>query len=102
MESYKNKLCKKIHFVRIILNSLKVIDEKPQVNQVVPYTLLPYGKISWAGTAALFIEVECCYTVAILVWCSTHQLPGCKCTGKSLCALFRCIYAVYMGIYGYM
>ena len=27
----------KLHFVRIILNRLKAIGEKPQVNQVVPY-----------------------------------------------------------------
>ena len=35
------------------------------------------------------MEVECCYTVAVSAWCSMHQLPGCKCTGKSLQAPFR-------------
>ena len=38
LESYKDKLSKKLHFIRMILDSLKVISEKPQVNQVVPYT----------------------------------------------------------------
>ena len=36
LESYKDKLSNKHHFI-IILDSLKVISEKPQVNQVVPY-----------------------------------------------------------------
>ena len=37
LESYKDKISNKLHFARIILDSLKVISEKPQVNQVVPY-----------------------------------------------------------------
>ena len=37
LESYKEKLFNKLHFIRIILYSFKVISEKPQVNQVVPY-----------------------------------------------------------------
>ena len=37
LESYKDKISTKLHFVRMILDSLKVISEKPQVNQVVPY-----------------------------------------------------------------
>ena len=37
LKIYKDKLSNKLHFIRIILDSLKVISEKPQVNQVVPY-----------------------------------------------------------------
>ena len=38
LESYKDKLSNKLYFVNQILNKLKVISEKPKVNQVVPYT----------------------------------------------------------------
>ena len=37
LEIYKDKLSNKLHFILMILDSLKVISEKPQVNQVVPY-----------------------------------------------------------------
>ena len=56
----------------------------------------------WAGTEALPMEVEYCYTLAVPAWCSVHQLPGCKCTVKPLHALFGFIWAVYMSIYGHM
>ena len=46
---------------------------------------------SWAGVEALCVEVECCHTIALSAWCSTHQLPGCKCTGKS--------FAHHLGVY---
>ena len=42
LESYKDKLSNKLDFVGMILDSLKVISEKPQVNQVVPYKLNQY------------------------------------------------------------
>ena len=40
LENYKDELFKKVYFVGIILDSFKVISEKPQVNQVVPYSVL--------------------------------------------------------------
>ena len=61
LESYKDKLSNKLHFVSIILDSLKVISEKLQVNQVVPYTGLgpevplpsgPYQRCAHPGEAS--------------------------------------------------
>ena len=45
LESYKDKLSNKLHFVKYILDSLKVISEKPQVNQVVPYNNIYMGLV---------------------------------------------------------
>ena len=42
LEIYKDKLFNKLHFFSKILDSLKVISEKPQVNQVVPYILCTF------------------------------------------------------------
>ena len=59
-------------------------------------------KSSRADAAALCVEVECCYTVAVSAWCSAHQITGCKCTVKLLSPLFGYIYTVYMSICGHM
>ena len=40
LESYKDKLFNKLHFIGIVFESLKVIGEKTQVNQVVPYRMI--------------------------------------------------------------
>ena len=37
LEIYKDKLSNTLHFVDYIFDRLKVISEKPRVNQVVPY-----------------------------------------------------------------
>ena len=57
---------------------------------------------SWAGSAALYMQVEYCSTVTVLAWCSVHQFPGRECTVKPSCIRLGCIYAVYIGIYGHM
>ena len=53
---------------------------------------------SWAGAAALYIEVESCYTGSVLALHSMHQLAGFKYAVKPLCTPFGCIYAVFMSI----
>ena len=50
LESYKDKLSNKLHFIGIILDSLKVISEKPQVNQVVPYSHIPQYTLYMLGS----------------------------------------------------
>ena len=47
LESYKDKLSNKLHFIRKILDRLKVISKKPQVNQVVPYNYELVLHTSW-------------------------------------------------------
>ena len=69
---------------------------------VVFILLVTMWQSSLAVIAALRMEVECHYTIAWSAWCSTHQLPGCNCVGKSSRAPFGCVYTVYMAIYGYM
>ena len=39
LESYKDNLFNKLHYVRLIFDSFKVKSEKPKVNQVVPYNI---------------------------------------------------------------
>ena len=57
---------------------------------------------SWAGTTALYMEVWLCCTIAIIVGCSTPQLPGFECAVKVSYAPLGCLHAIYMGIYGYI
>ena len=46
LKNYKDKISNKYYFVIMILDSLKVISEKPQVHQVVPYmTSTPVPKV---------------------------------------------------------
>ena len=47
LEIYKDKLSNKLHFIFMILDSLKVISEKPQVNQVAPYNYITTH--TWGG-----------------------------------------------------
>ena len=57
---------------------------------------------SWAGATAFYIESGWFYTIAVLAWCSTHQLPGCECTVNVSCTPLRHLNAAYIGIYSYM
>ena len=50
LESYKDKLSNKLYFVGVTLGSLKVISEKPRVNQVVPYNPSLLDKVTPSKT----------------------------------------------------
>ena len=57
---------------------------------------------SFAGAAALCIEVRWCCTIVVSDWYSAHQLPGCKCTLKVSHAPLGNLKAVYIGIYSHI
>ena len=63
---------------------------------------------TWVGAAALHLKVEWLYTIAVLAWCSIHQLSGCNCIVKLHCkaivhtlGTYKQHMWVYMAIYNY-
>ena len=76
LESYKDKLSNKLHFIMMILDSLKVISGKPQVNQVVPYNPFLLDEVTPSKTRQKLDKVA---KPVQLPWqCKRRPIPNTK------------------------
>ena len=66
------------------------------------FSYITAWKGSWAGTTAFYIEFAWHCTIAILAWCSVHQLPGCECAVKVSVTPLGHLNAAYIEIYSHI